>query len=92
MGAVLVEFGRIDFAVMVGERQHLVSGEFDGARLMHVHMACACRDYAGILRCDGVDYGLVGLRATYQEEICASGQAHASRILAFALSQMLSLP
>lgn len=67
-GAVLVEFGRIDFAVMVGERQHLVSGEFDGARLMHVHMACACRDYAGILRCDGVDDGLVGLRATYQEE------------------------
>ena len=67
-GAVFVEFIRVDFAVMVGEREHFVAGEFDSARLMHVHMACACRDYAGILRCDGVDDGLVGLRATYQEE------------------------
>ena len=72
-GAVLVELVRIDLAVMVGECQHLVAGEFDGARLMHVHMAGTCRDHAGILRCDGVDDGLIGLRATYQEEDLSVG-------------------
>ena len=50
-GAIFIELVRIDLAVMVGERQHLVAG--------------VCRDHAGILRCDGVDDGLIGLRATY---------------------------
>ena len=72
-GAIFIELVRIDLAVMVGERQHLVAGEFDGARLMHVHVAGVCRDHAGVLRCDGVDNGLIGLRATYQEEDLSVG-------------------
>ena len=30
-GAIFIELVRIDLAVMVGERQHLVAGEFDGS-------------------------------------------------------------
>ncbi len=66
-GAVFVEFIRVDFAVMVGEREHLVPGEFDGARLVHVHMAGGDRHHARIRRGDGVDDDLVGLRAADEE-------------------------
>ncbi len=51
-GAVFVEFIRVDFAVMVGEREHFVAGEFDSARLMHVHMsvvAATTPAYGGVM-------------------------------------------
>lgn len=65
---VLIKLVRIDFAVMMGERQHLVPGAFDGARLMNVHMAGIGGHHAGVLRGDGIDDDLVGLRAADQKE------------------------
>ena len=59
---VLIKLVRIDFAVMMGERQHLVPGAFDGARLMNVHMAGIGGHHAGVLRGDGIDDDL-GFRA-----------------------------
>ena len=67
-GAVFVEFIRVDFAVMVGEREHFVAGEFDSARLMHVHMSGGGRHHARIRWGDGVDDDLVGLSAADEEE------------------------
>ena len=72
-GAVFVEFIRVDFAVMVGEREHFVAGEFDSARLMHVHMSGGGRHHARIRWGDGVDDDLVGLSAADEEEDFGAG-------------------
>ncbi len=65
--AELVQFGRVHFAVVLGNREHLVPGELDGAGLVHVRMAGGDRDHACIRRGDGVDDDLVGLRAADEE-------------------------
>ena len=66
-GAVVVELGGVDLAVMVGERQHLVPGGLDGAGLMHVDVPGGGGHRACIGGGDGVDDGLVGLGAADQE-------------------------
>ena len=43
-------------------------GEFNGSGLMHIHMTGVRRHHAGVLRSDGIDDDLIGLRSSDQEE------------------------
>ena len=50
---------------MLGQFQHFVTGEFNGAGFMHAYVSGAGRNNALIGRQHGIDNDLVGLGSAY---------------------------